>query len=224
MLNREKISLFHIEKKFLDNNKINIILNDVSCEFEQGKCYAIVGASGVGKSTLMHLLAGIDTPTAGDVLWDNRSLFSLVPEERVKVVSLVTQSSFLIKELNVFENLLVAGMTYGLPKGRALADALGFLNAVGLSDAKEWHIGQLSGGQRQRLSLARALMAKPLFLLADEPTGNLDEATAHELLDLLSSCQKKWNMGLVISTHSTYVMQKMDVVFTLKNGMLVNVL
>ena len=196
------------------------IIKNLSLEIEQGKTYAFMGASGSGKSTLMHLIAGLDIPSSGEVFLEGRDLSLFKDHERAQFIVLVTQTPFLVKELNVLENVELAGLVLGQSYDEIRDRALFYLSSVGLFETRGWKINALSGGQRQRVCIARALMVKPRFLCADEPTGSLDESTGQRIIDLLLTYQKEENMGLVISSHNPSISEQMGMIFTLKNGIL----
>jgi ABC-type lipoprotein export system ATPase subunit len=216
-----KLIVKEVVKDFKQGGTTKKILYTISFICDQKKTYALSGASGSGKSTLMHICAGLDTPTTGDVLIGGHSIFSYTYKERAKKIALVTQKPLLIKELNVLENCMLAGQAVGLSERQARMQSMHYLNQVGLSGMDTLQVGALSGGQQQRLAVARALVVKPAFLLADEPTGALDEHTGQQLITLLLDVQKKENMGLLISSHNPAVISQMEVVFALKNGILV---
>lgn len=214
------LSLNRIQKIFTIRSHTYPILNEQSMTFEQGVSYGIIGPSGSGKSTLLHLLAGFDVPTQGVVCYDERMLSSL-GIEKTRSISFLMQTPLLIKELSVYENCHLAGVLAGLSE-RAITAMLDELFALcGMAHTKNWQVGQLSGGQVQRIALIRALVTQPTFLIADEPTGNLDQKTGKTIVELLLLCKKRWNMGLIIASHNHYVIEKMDLVFVLKDGILV---
>ncbi len=215
-----QIILQEINKSFNYNKSIIKVLKDVSVSFKKGHTYAITGASGSGKSTLLHLIAGLDLPTSGSVLINGVSTADLSLVDRAKQIGLVFQYPYLIKELSVLENIMLAGQLVNLPEEETKRLALAVLVDVDLEQVAEWNIGQLSGGQRQRVTLARALMNKPAFLVADELTGNVDEQTGKKILEILFSCQKKWGMGLIVSTHNNLIADMMEQVYILKDGQL----
>lgn len=210
------LSASHLTKTF--NNQP--IFRDLSVTFQKGISYALMGESGSGKSTLMHLLAGLDIPTEGKVLLNKRSLVTLSSSQRIAHVGFVVQTPTLITELTVFENIILAAQLQGITLDRAQEKAQEYLDFLSLLQVKNWPIGALSGGQRQRVALIRALICEPDFLLADEPTGNLDDKNSDQLIQMILLCQKKWGMGLIVSTHCQEVAKKMEVVFTIKNGIL----
>ncbi len=207
-------------KEFGEGKARTPIIKNLSLVLEQGKTYALMGASGSGKSTLMHLIAGLDTPSSGQVFVGMRDLSSFKEAERAQCVVLVTQHPFLVKELNVLENIELAGLALGQSITEVRDRALFYLSSVGLFETRAWKISALSGGQRQRACLARALVVRPRFLCADEPTGALDESTGQRIVDLLLAHQKEEGMGLVISSHNPAISQEMGMVFTLKDGIL----
>lgn len=215
-----KLELSQVSKAFGNENFNKQVVKGVSVTFEQGKTYALVGASGSGKSTLMHIIAGLDVPTEGMILLQDKDLFSYCSQDRAQQVVLVTQVPFLIKELTVLENVVLAGAVIGMSQHEAHERAVFYLAAVGLFGLEKWNVGALSGGQRQRVCIARALVVKPKFLCADEPTGALDEKTGEKIIELLLDHQKSEGMGLIISSHNPAVVEQMGVVFTLKDGIL----
>jgi ABC-type lipoprotein export system ATPase subunit len=211
------LSAVKLKKKF---KQIDVLQN-ISVNFEKGRTYALTGESGSGKSTFMHLLSGLDQPTAGKIMIGDHLLSDLTPLVRAQKIGFVVQTPTLISELTVLENIMLPAQILGIDGIECKKRAYSYLDAVDLFFAQSWHIGQLSGGQRQRIAFVRALMVHPDFLLADEPTGNLDDKNSDQLMEIVTLCQKKWNMGLIISSHCAKVAQKMEVVFTLKDGILV---
>ncbi len=197
------------------------ILKGITANFSAGKTYALMGVSGMGKSTFMHLLAGLDETTAGNILVDGKPLESLTSKEHAKTLGLVFQNPYFIKELTVLENVALAGEISGMSREKSRHEARVMLQLVGVGDTFNWSIGQLSGGQKQRVALARVLLNKPAFLLADELTGNLDAENGRALMDLLFSLQKEWGMGILISTHNPLIAAMMETVFVLQDGLLV---
>lgn len=207
-----------ITKKF----KNITVLNGITYSFKRGTTYAITGASGSGKSTLIHILAGLDVPTKGTITFKKRQLNQLSQKERAKSIGLVFQYPYLIKELTVLENIELAGLCIGSSKSESKKRALELLSLVELQKTATWSTGQLSGGQKQRIALARALMNRPSFLFADELTGNLDHDTGLNIITLVLSYCRQWNMGLILSSHNQEISHMMDLVFTLKDGNLVS--
>lgn len=213
-----------LDKLFRQGDTDIIVLDNISLSCDQGVSYAITGASGSGKSTLIQLLAGLDLPTHGQVLFNNKNIASLSSAEREEFlnrnIGLVFQRPYLIRELSVQENVMVPGMIAGMGKTDCVSRAQELLEAVGIGDKADRKPASLSGGQQQRLVLARALFNKPAFLLADEPTGNLDLETGKSIIELLLRLQKEYHMGIVVSTHDMYVASTMQETFELHNGKL----
>ncbi len=219
-----RIFVDDIKKSFGTKKNEQIVLQNVTCSFEQGQSYALTGVSGTGKSTLMHLLVGLDTPTAGTVFFNDRDMYLMSTQEHThflrKSVGLMFQLPYLIRELSVLENVMLPGLIVGTPQEECEKKANELLNQVGILEKADQKPGSLSGGQQQRAALARALCNEPAFLCADEPTGNLDERTGKQMVDLLVRLQTEWGMGLIISTHDTYVAQQMQHCYRLHNGTL----
>lgn len=214
----------NLTKQFVQGTHSVDVLNGISVRFQKGKTYAITGASGSGKSTFLHMLAGIDRPTSGSILFEEKSIIDASPTQRsyflTHSVGLVFQYPYLIQELSVVENVGLKGLINGVPYPESIEKAHLLLKMVGLDGKAQAQPSTLSGGQQQRVAIARALFNKPAFLIADEPTGNLDEQTSLSVINFLHDCQKEWGMGLVISSHNPYVAQSMDYTYHLHNGKL----
>lgn len=211
-----------LTKTFSTASDCVTVLQGINYSFSRQKTYAITGASGSGKSTLIHLLAGLESPTSGTVMIGDVDLASLSLQERAFKIGLVFQYPYLIKEISVLENVVIAGLIAGASMSDTQSKALKLLERVGLSSMGSWEVGRLSGGQKQRVALARALITEPDFLLADELTGSLDHETGLEVMQLVLSCVKEWQMGLIISTHNPEVAAMMQLVFSLKDGILIS--
>ncbi len=199
-------------------------VRDASGEVAAGRVVAITGRSGSGKSTLLHLAAGIDEPTSGDVLLLGRSLRALGDGERTRLrrdhVGLVFQFFHLVPHLSVLENVLVPALVAGDPPRDAEARARELLAKVALSDRAGEPAQKLSGGEMQRVALCRALLRRPSLLLADEPTGNLDEETGRAVLDLLLALAREEGSAVLYVTHSRELAGAADAVWTMHSGVL----
>lgn len=214
------LTINNLYKKFTQKNSV-AVLKGITYLFCQEKSYAIMGASGTGKSTLMHLLAGLDSPTEGTVLLGADLIAQYSTQERAQQLAFVVQSPTLIKELSVIENIGLAGVLAGQSWDKSLQEAYSLLSKVGLPDLSQYKVGQLSGGQKQRVALARALMNKPKFLLTDELTGNLDHQTSLAIMNFVLGLKKEWGFGLIISTHNYEIAALMDKQLVLKDGFLI---
>ena len=218
------LTMKNVYKSFQTMDLPTVILDNVSVVFEQNNSYAIQGVSGTGKSTLIHILAGIEQPSSGAVFFNDRAITAMPESEHQfflqHQVGLLFQQPYLIKELTVLENICLPAMIAGKDRNDIQNQALELLDAVGLIHKQHEKPATLSGGQQQRIALARALINKPVFIIADEPTGNLDLTTGKIIVELLISLQKHWQMGLIISTHDAYVAHAMNYTYRLEDGRL----
>ena len=197
-------------------------LNDVSINFQQGEFTAIVGPSGSGKTTFLNSIGGLDTPTSGKVLINNTDITNLKSNElidfRLRNIGFVFQAYNLIPVLTAKENVEFIMLMQGDSASDRKSRAEELLNAVGLSDQINRRPGQLSGGQQQRVAVARALASKPKFVLADEPTANLDSTSTSNLLDIMHRLNKEENMTFIFSTHDQRVIDRVKRIITLEDG------
>ena len=214
-----------LHKSYVLPHKTVTVLRGASFTVGAGERVAIVGRSGTGKSTLLHLLGGLDRPDAGDVCMDGKSLYALKPRERSRLraqqIGFVFQSYHLLPEMDVVENVMLPAMAIGVNPARSRARVMELLALVGLSDRATHTPLELSGGEQQRVALARALMNAPGLLLADEPTGNLDRDTGAQILELLFGLAQQHRHALVVVTHAPEVAARCDRVLRLENGLLV---
>jgi predicted ABC-type transport system involved in lysophospholipase L1 biosynthesis ATPase subunit len=195
-----------LSKSYRSGTERLVVLDGIHLSVTAGDSVSIRGESGAGKTTLLNLLAGIDTPDRGTVLWDGVPLESLDPRtlasRRARTLGMVFQGIHLVPELTAAENVLLAARIAGGVDATARARATELLRRVDLG-ARAHHLpAHLSGGERQRVAVARALMNRPRFLLADEPTGNLDEATGERVIDLLLELCAQEGAALVLVTHN----------------------
>ncbi len=183
---------------------------------------AIVGQSGAGKSTLLHILGALDTASAGEVYFDTTLLRSLTPVEaadfRNREIGYVWQFHYLLPEFTAAENVALPLLARGKSKKEALQEAIHWLGEVGLADRSTHRAGELSGGEQQRVSIARALITKPKLLLADEPTGDLDNQTAEALFSLLESLHASYGLTSILVTHNMPLARRCDRVLRLAHG------
>ena len=197
-------------------------LNDVSIHFKQGEFTAIVGPSGSGKTTFLNAIGGLDTPTTGTVMINETYITQLKSNQlidfRLKNIGFVFQAYNLIPVLTAKENVEFIMLMQGAPSGKRDTRAKELLEAVGLSEQINRRPGQLSGGQQQRVAVARALASKPQFVLADEPTANLDSTSTTNLLDIMHRLNQEENMTFIFSTHDQRVIDRAKRVITLEDG------
>lgn len=198
-------------------------LDGVDFRVKDREFVAIIGKSGSGKSTLLHMLGGLDVPTEGEVLIDGKRLKGLKKEQlavfRRRKIGFIFQNYNLVPDLNVYENVILPIELDGRKVDTEYVN--GILELLGLSEKKEVLPGTLSGGQQQRVAIARALAAKPAILLADEPTGNLDSATSHDVLGLLKMASKQFSQTLILITHDRDIAQLADRIVHIEDGKIV---
>ena len=198
------------------------ILKEISLDIRQGETIAVVGASGSGKSSLLHLLGTLATPSWGRVLFNGRDLALMGQEEKALLrnteMGFVFQFHHLLPEFTTLENVAMPAIIRGLPRKRALELAAAGLEQVGLSGRANFNVTLLSGGERQRAAIARAILQSPKVLLADEPTGNLDETNGNHIADLLLELNAAHTMSMIVVTHNPEIAARMDRCFELKSG------
>lgn len=222
----EMISVKGLRKSIRNGSRTVDILKGIDFGVPRGQFVAVMGSSGSGKSTLLGLLAGLDTPSSGEVSLNGTAISYLAEDKlaqvRGKTIGFVFQSYQLIPTLTALENVLLphelnadSGKTDGLERSRQL------LTSVGLGDRMDHYPVQLSGGEQQRVALARAFVLRPPIVLADEPTGNLDVATAENVFAELLAIVRDQGLAAVIATHNPELAARMDRTVTLRNGILV---
>ena len=197
-------------------------LNDVSINFKQGEFTAIVGPSGSGKTTFLNAIGGLDSPTSGKVIINNTDITGLGSNQlidfRLRNIGFVFQAYNLIPVLTAKENVEFIMLMQGDSPSKRSARATELLSSVGLADKLDRRPGQLSGGQQQRVAVARALASKPQFVLADEPTANLDSTSTSNLLDIMYRLNQEENMTFIFSTHDQRVIDRAKRIITLEDG------
>lgn len=200
------------------------ILKDISLVVEKGEALAIVGASGSGKSTLLHLMGALDTPSTGAVFFDGQDMAHMTPDQKAafrnKTLGFVFQFHHLLPEFSAVENVAMPAIIGGERQAVIMTKAREMLDRVGLSARMESKISTLSGGERQRVAIARAVLMRPRVLLADEPTGNLDEGTGAQVGILMNELNRELGMTLVVVTHNRELAAGMGRTLELKAGTL----
>ncbi|AOW59282.1 TPA: lipoprotein-releasing ABC transporter ATP-binding protein LolD [Legionella pneumophila] len=211
-------------KSYHDGTSTVEVLKGVDLAITKGDRIAIIGPSGSGKSTLLHLLGGLDKPTSGLITLGNVNWQKINEKQRCQLrnqqLGFVYQFHHLLPEFTALENVMMPLLLAGMAVKDAEEKAINMLEQVGLKPRLTHKPAQLSGGERQRVAIARALVHQPHCVLADEPTGNLDEATASKVFDLMLELNKKMNTALVIVTHDQRIAERMDRVLVLHEGSL----
>lgn len=214
--------------KSFNEGKNNVdVIKGLSLAIEQGEFVSIVGSSGSGKSTLLHILGGLDLPTQGSILLNGRRFDQLGEAERGFLrnqhLGFVYQFHHLLPEFTALENVAMPLMLRDRTSYKKVKEQAEYLlDRVGLSHRLTHKPGELSGGERQRVAMARALVAKPAVMLADEPTGNLDRKTAVKIFELLSDLRNEFNMAMLIVTHDEALAQSADKILHMQDGVWVN--
>lgn len=202
------------------------VLKDVNITIRAGEKVAIVGASGSGKSTLLHLLGGLDTPTSGEVFIDEKNLGRMTENQRCRLrnnyLGFIYQFHHLLAEFTAQENVAMPALIRGTRPSQALSKASMLLDKVGMTRRLSHKPSELSGGERQRAAIARAVINEPRCICADEPTGNLDRATANQVVQVLMRLNNEFGTSLIVVTHDMELAKKMDTIYTIENGELKN--
>ncbi|MGL4383081.1 MAG: ABC transporter ATP-binding protein [Bacilli bacterium] len=221
----EVLQVNNLCHQYIDGGLQRVILNNVSYQFETGKFYAIVGPSGCGKTTFLSLISGLDHVMEGDIKLNNHSIIDIGLENyRNQKVSIVFQSYNLIKYLTALENVLLAmEITKNKMPTNKKRTASNLLNFLGIeNDSTTKRVTKLSGGQQQRVAIARALATDVKFIMADEPTGNLDEKTQQEIIDIFKDLALNHGKCVIVVTHAQELANQADVVLRLDQGRLVD--
>lgn len=211
-----------LSKQFIQGGRTLNILQDIDLSIQASESVAIVGASGAGKSTLLHLLGGLDNPTDGKIMLDGQDMIACNETKRGELrnqhLGFIYQFHHLLPEFSALENVAMPLLIRGDDPGAAKQAASELLSEVGLGERLTHKPGELSGGERQRAAVARAMVTQPACILADEPTGNLDEATAARVFDLLIDLNRQHHTALVLVTHDLSLAKKADRCLELTGG------
>ena len=207
------VQVENLSKLFYHGGRQLPVLREIDLSIQHGEMVSVVGKSGVGKSTLLHVLGTIDLPTAGKIKFEGRDITGLTPSQladfRNRTIGFVFQFHHLLPEFTAVENVMMPLLIRRVPRARAEHKAQELLDAMGLKERLTHRPGELSGGEQQRVALARAVVMEPKLLLADEPTGNLDTATGEATLDLFFELNRKFNMAMMIVTHNADLADRM---------------
>jgi len=214
----------NLTKIFRSGDEEIVVFEGLNLEVREGELVALVGESGTGKTTLLHLLAALDTPTRGEVYFIGQRLSEFSAEERAAYrnlrVGFVWQMHYLLPEFSALENVVIPQLISGREFSLARARARELLGEVGLGNAATRRVGELSGGEQQRVALARALANHPPLLLADEPTGSLDHRTAQRVIELLERLHRDHRLTSLVATHNPEVARRAQRILRLANGKL----
>ena len=220
------IEISALTKTYQEGVEVVKALDNVNLTIGKGEFTAVVGPSGSGKTTLLNMIGGLDKPESGTIVVDGIEVTKLSTNDLINFrrdnVGFVFQAYNLIPVLTAKENVTFVMDLQGVPTAQSSARAIELLNSVGLSDRINARPGKLSGGQQQRVAVARALASKPKFILADEPTANLDGHSAETLLDIMEKLNEEENITFIFSTHDPRVMQKARRIITLEDGKVVS--
>jgi ABC-type lipoprotein export system ATPase subunit len=223
-MNETILQALNLEKSYDLGRRVIKVLHGVSLEIGQGEFLSLQGASGTGKSTLLHLLGGLDEPTRGKVISNGRMLSAMSSSRlanwRNTEVGFVFQSYHLLPEFDVLENVLIPARIAHFKYSDSLKRAKLLLERVGLDKRMNHLPAELSGGEQQRVALARALINNPKILLADEPTGNLDSKNGNDVLDLLCNLQTESGLTMIIATHDKKVAERAQKTVKLVDGLI----
>jgi lipoprotein-releasing system ATP-binding protein len=216
------VEVRNLRKEYATGPTRLVLFEDINFQVKPRQMLAVVGQSGAGKSTLLHILGALDTPSAGDVYFNQSLLRSFSPTEaadfRNRQVGYVWQFHYLLPEFTAAENVALPLLARGTSKKEAMLQAVHWIGEVGLADRSTHRAGELSGGEQQRVSIARALITQPKLLLADEPTGDLDNQTADALFGLIERLHASYGLTSVLVTHNLPLARRCERVLRLAHG------
>ncbi|MBL7007297.1 MAG: ABC transporter ATP-binding protein [Spirochaetia bacterium] len=216
------IEVRNLTKTYINGSEILTVLNSVNFTLKRGSSVVIMGKSGCGKSTFLHMVGGLDSVDSGTIFAAGRRIDSLNSDKltqfRKNHIGFIFQMHYLLEDFTALENLIVTSMIHGSQKRDAKESALSLMKDVGLLNKINNYPGQLSGGERQRAAIARALINDPDIILADEPTGNLDEENSRIIEDLLFGLVKKYQKSLILVTHDSYISKLANETLILQKG------
>ena len=224
-MNKSFLLIQKLSKSFRDGNEKITVLKNINFSFEDNKIISLTGPSGSGKSTLLHLLALLDNPDSGKIIFNNKDLVKSEDEEKTNLrkndIAIVYQNNNLISDLSAIENIALANLNKNKDKKKSYLLAEKLLKEFGLENRMNHYPYQMSGGEQQRVAIARAIINYPKLLFADEPTGNLDRKNKDIILNFLFKLKKK-NILIIIATHNRDLAKKTDLRLTLFNGNVIN--
>lgn len=216
------LDIKNLVKNYSNKAEILQILRGIDFFIDYGETVTITGESGSGKSTFLNMIGGLDTVTQGSVMIEGIDITGLDEDEmayfRNKKIGFIFQSHYLLEEFNSLENVMIPYLMNDFNKKKASNEAKALLEYMGMTDRLHHYPSQLSGGEKQRVAIARAFINKPLLILADEPTGNLDEKNAQKVLDLLFSITSKEKHSLILVTHSNQIVKMASKNYHLEGG------
>ena len=224
-MNKSFLLIQKLSKSFKDGNEKITVLKNINLSFEDNKIVSLTGPSGSGKSTLLHLLALLDNPDSGKIIFNDKDLVKSEDEEKTDLrkndIAIVYQNNNLISDLSAIENVALANLNKNKDKKKSYLLAEKLLKEFGLENRMNHYPYQMSGGEQQRVAIARAIVNDPKLLFADEPTGNLDRKNTHLILNYLFKLKKN-NRLIIIATHNRDLAKKTDLRLTLSNGNVIN--
>lgn len=224
-MDKVMVKIENLTKEYPIGDEVVVALKNINLNIKQGEICCILGPSGSGKSTLLNQMAGMEKPTEGDVFIKGVPISRLREDElaafRQDEIGFIFQSYNLIPSINTVDNVAMPLMFKGIDKEIRDIAAINMLKKVGLGNRLAHYPSQLSGGQQQRIGIARAFVAHPSVVFADEPTGNLDTKTTDEIMEMITEFARKYNMTIILVTHNPLIADLADRIITLKDGVII---